>query len=113
MKTFFSPCSTDDVAEFGDSGTFVSNGVHYFNFVEYGTNPGGLEEVAIVDGCGRYVPVCIDDLPDLIAALTDAYRMAQELVLADKLVAYALSDAAQHVENTYVQLDPKSIQAMA
>lgn len=113
MKTFFSKCSDADLSEFGGSGAFVSNDKYFFNYVEFGTNPGGLEEVAIVDGCGRYVPICIDDIPDLISALTDAYTMSQELVLAEKLAQYATSNAAQYVEETNVRLDPESIQALA
>lgn len=107
MKTFFSEAPDQD-------GSFQAFDKSFYNYVEFGTNPGGLDEVSIVDGCGRYVPICMDDVPDLIAALQDAYRMSMELDLASKLVEYAMSpNTAQFVEDSFVQLDLKSLQAMA
>lgn len=107
MKTYFSEAPDQD-------GSFQAFDTSFYNYVEFGTNPGGLDEVAIVDGCGRYVPICIDDVPDLIAALQDAYRMSQELDLASKLVVYATNPATtQFVEDSNVQLDFKSLQTLA
>lgn len=107
MKTYFSESPDQD-------GAFQAFDKSFYNYVEFGTNPGGLDEVAIVDGCGRYIPVCIEDVPDLIAALQDAYRMSQELDLATKLVQYATNhNTCQFVEDSNVQLDFKSLQTMA
>lgn len=107
MKTFFSESPDQD-------GAFQAFGKSFYNYVEFGTNPGGLDEVAIVDGCARYIPICVADIPDLIAALQDAYRMSMELDLASKLVEYATaSNTVQYVEDSNVQLDFQSLQAMA
>lgn len=113
MKTYFSPCTPDDAEELGIEGTFTTGGKHFYNYVEFGTNPGGIEEVSIVDGCGRYVPVCIDDVPDLIAALQDAYTTAQEIALAEKVLQCVHSNFAQYVEDTNVKFDPKSLPIVA
>jgi hypothetical protein len=107
MKTYFSLASDQD-------GAFQVLDKHFYNFVEFGTNPGGLDEVAIVDGCGRYIPICMNDVPDLIAALQDAYHIAMELDMYNKLVDYTMSPYTQQfVEDSFVQPDPKPVQAVA
>jgi hypothetical protein len=77
MKINFAQVPADDVDMFGDDGLFGPDhsGNFYYNFVEFGTNPGGTEEIAVQDGCGRYMPIAVEHIPSLIDALLTAYRM--------------------------------------
>lgn len=113
MKTFFSPCASVDADDIQGQGVFSVADKYFYNYVEFGTNPGGIDEVSIVDGCGRYMPVCIDDVPDLIAALQDMYQTAQEIALAERVLACVNSNFIQYVEDTNVSFDPKSLPAVA
>lgn len=77
MKINFAQVPAEDVDSFGDEGLFGPDidGNFYYNYVEFGTNPGGTEEVAITDGCGRYMPITVEHIPSLIDSLLTAYRM--------------------------------------
>jgi len=77
MKINFAQVPADDVDMFGDEGLFGpdDDGNFYYNYVEYGTNPGGMDEVAITDGCNRYMPISMEHVPCLIDALLTAYRL--------------------------------------
>ena len=90
MNIYFSEASQEDIEHFGDEGTFVamdSNDEprYFYNGVEHGTNPGGIEEVRIYDGCNRSIPISVDNIPDLIAALTFCYDNVQKIEQAKKL----------------------------
>ena len=113
MKTYFSPCTPDCADELSNQGVFSVGDNYFYNYVEFGTNPGGLDEVSIVDGCGRYMPVCIDDIPDLVAALQDAYATAQEIALAERVMQCVTGNFVQYVEDTNVKFDPKSLPVVA
>lgn len=86
MKIYFSEASLDDIDTFGDEGTFNvidnnGNSRYFYNGVEHGTNPGGIEEVTIFDGCNRIMPISVDSIPALIAALNEClanYNIIQE-----------------------------------
>lgn len=77
MKINFAQVPANDVDMFGDEGLFGpdDSGNFYYNYVEYGTNPGGMEEVAITDGCNRYMPISMEHVACLIDALLTAYRL--------------------------------------
>lgn len=77
MKINFAQVPAEDVDMFGDEGLFGPdiNGNFYYNFVEYGTNPGGTEELAITDGCNRFIPIAMENVPNLVDALLTVYRM--------------------------------------
>lgn len=115
MKINFAQVPAQDVDVFGEDGMFGpdDSGNFYYNFVEFGTNPGGTDEVAITDGCGRYMPIAVDNLPELIAALTEIVRISDKLVLAKQLEMYAESDSEAHVENNQVRHDPESVHEIA
>ena len=90
MNIYFSEVTKDDIESWGDEGTFVTKDhdgeVRYFyNGVEHGTNPGGIEEVRIFDGCNRSIPISVDNIPDLIAALTFCYDNVQKIEQAKQL----------------------------
>jgi hypothetical protein len=115
MKINFAQVPHADVDTFGDTNLFGpdKSGNFYYNYVEFGTNPGGVDEVAITDGCGRYVPIAIENIPELIAALTEVARISDKLTLARQLEMYAESDSEAYVENDQVRHDPESVQEIA
>jgi hypothetical protein len=115
MKINFAQVPHADVDTFGDTNLFGpdKSGNFYYNYVEFGTNPGGVDEVAITDGCGRYMPIAVENIPELIAALTEVARISDKLTLARQLEMYAESDSEAYVENDQVRHDPESVQEIA
>lgn len=115
MKINFAQVPHSDVDTFGDDNLFGPDeaGNFYYNYVEFGTNPGGLVEVAIVDGCDRFVPIAVENIPDLIAALTEVARLSDSITLANQIQSYAESDSEAYVENDKVRHDPQSVQEAA
>jgi hypothetical protein len=111
MKINFAQVPAQDVDMFGDDNLFGpdASGNFYYNYVEFGTNPGGTDEVAITDGCGRYMPIAVDNIPDLIAALTEVARISDSLTIAKQLETYAESNSEAYVENDQVRHDPESV----
>lgn len=112
MKIYFSQVPHEDIDTFGDEGLLGPNkaGDFFYNQVEFGTNPGGTEEVAISDGCGRYMPICVDTIPELIEALTVLYNTKTQLDLRDKVLAIVESDAEGYVHEDHVHFDRESVQ---
>lgn len=106
MKINFAPAANSDIDMFGDDNLFGpdENGVYYYNAVEFGTNPGGLDEVTIHDTCNRYMPITVDSIPGLIQALSEFYNLAQQLesskvlksVLTSNLQAYVVEDVIEY-----------------
>jgi hypothetical protein len=115
MKINFSQVPANDVDLFGDENLFGpdNNGNFYYNYLEFGTNPGGTDEVAITDGCGRYMPIAVDTIPDLVAALEEVARISGTLNLARQLEMYAESPSEAYVENDQVRHDPESVLEIA
>jgi hypothetical protein len=108
MKINFAQVPANDVDTFGDEGLFGpdESGDFYYNYVEYGTNPGGTDEVAIHDGCNRFMPIAVENIPDLIAALDECYKISQSLRMAEKTEAYVTSDTQAYVTETAIEYEP-------
>lgn len=86
MKIYFGSQHKDVV--FDTDGMFSSktDSDYYFYYgVEFGTNPGGVNEVSIFDGCDRKVPVDIESVPELIEALQRCYNIHEKLEEAEEL----------------------------
>lgn len=113
MKINFAQVPAEDVDMFGDEGLFGpdTNGNFYYNYVEYGTNPGGFDEVAINDGCNRFIPISVEHIPDLIAALHSVYKTSVALQVAENISNFVESDNEGYVEDFKVKYDPESIQS--
>lgn len=79
MKYFFGQVPHQDVDMFGEDGLFEYNGDFYYNMVEFGTNPGGEEDLVIADTVGRLVPVSIDHIGTLIQVLQDIQNTLDEV----------------------------------
>jgi len=77
MKFLIGHVPHQDIEMFGEEGLYEHDGDFYYNQVEIGTNPGGLEDFVISDGIGRSVPVSTDHLEELINALTNIQSYIQ------------------------------------
>lgn len=80
MKIYFGLNDKND-EWFEDSGSFLcdADNQYYYNYVEFGTNPGGMDEVAIHDGCERMIPIALEHLDQLIEALTRVKELNNEI----------------------------------
>jgi hypothetical protein len=66
---------------------------HLFYYgVEYGSNPGGLDEVRIFDGCDRSIPVDMEALPAMVEALNRVYITYRALMIAKEMEEDAYSE---------------------
>lgn len=96
MKIYFGKADQHDVGLFGDEGTFSidRNGetFMFYQGVEHGTNPGGMDEVRIFDGCNRSIPISIEQVPELIEALTYCYNNYNTINQGSNLVTRIESD---------------------
>jgi hypothetical protein len=112
MKINFAQVPAADVDTFGEEGLFGPDvrGNFYYNQVEYGTNPGGTDEVAISDGANRYMPIAVDNIPELILALREIVRISEEIKFAKEITTYVESDAEADVDNNQVKHRPQSVQ---
>lgn len=112
MKINFAQVSHADIDMFGDDNLFGPDqaGNFYYNTLEYGTNPGGTDEVAICDGADRYVPIAVEHIPDLIVALEEVLRIAGEVKFAKEITTYVESDAQANVANYKVKHNTESVQ---
>lgn len=106
MKINFAQVSHEDVDTFGDDGLFGPNedGEFFYNTVEFGTNAGGLDEVAIHDTAGRYMPITVEHIPGLIAALHEVYALAAELKQAERVTQFATSHSTGHVTDSTLRV---------
>lgn len=94
MKINFAQVPQNDVDTFGDDNLLGPDeaGNFYYNSVEFGTNPGGLEEIAISDTCGRYMPIAVENIPELMMALADLYNVHLTLDESRSVQAMVESD---------------------
>lgn len=112
MKINFAQVPHEDIDTFGESGLFGPNdsGDYFYNYVEYGTNNGGLDEVSIVDGCGRYMPISVEHISDLIVALEEIQSLSDTIKAGEALAYYAESNHDEaYVDNTSVKYTEESI----
>ena len=112
MKINFAQVPAQDVDTFGDDNLFGpdADGNFYYNYLEFGTNPGGIDEAAITDGCGRYMPLAVESIPELITALLEIVRISEKLTLSRQLESYVESTSEAYVENDQVRHNPESVQ---
>lgn len=101
MKYLVNKITEKDLDGFGSDGYIKGSDGNYYSYqVEFGTNPGGMDEVAISDGCNRYVPVAIENVTALIVVLRDCLAMHNELVSAEALKADVESPSLEAYVNS-------------
>lgn len=88
MKIYFG--KVNDTTD--TNGYYEHNGDYYSGCVELGTNPGGLDDVLLMDGVGRQVPLFVENIPEICTALMECFDIAREIDVAKDLEAF--------VENT-------------
>jgi hypothetical protein len=86
VKIYFSQANQSDLDFFGYDDIFEVDDKFYYNGVEFGTNAGGTEEVRIFDSCDRSIPISVDQLHELIAALQHCLDVSEQLQDAEKLM---------------------------
>lgn len=69
-----------------------TKGNYYYNYVEFGTNAGGTDEISIVDTCDRYMPIAVESIPELIAALECYLAISNSIKVSDNINYYVNSD---------------------
>jgi hypothetical protein len=97
MKIYFGDANDDMFSD----GVFECNGNAYYYGVEHGTNPGGLDEVQIFDGCKRKLPIHIEAIPELIAALQEVHNVAKATKEANRLVERSESKIKGYVSRIW------------
>ena len=96
MNIYFGAVNKSEVQD--EDGMYVAEDApnHMFYYgVEYGTNPGGTDEVLIFDGIERSVPIDIESVPALITALARYYKVYTGLSLAEQI--------KEQVEDVYAE----------
>ena len=86
MKYYFGAVPQRDIEEFGVNGLFYNNDQYYYYCVEFGSNPGGFEDVTITDTVGRTVPVSTEHLCELSAVLNECETIEAEIKHAKSLI---------------------------
>lgn len=87
MKYYFGKVPKQDVITFVDDGLFEHEGSYYYNQLEIGSNPGGIEDFVISDTCGRSIPVSTDMISDLARIFIDIKAMLSTIEEAEMLQA--------------------------
>lgn len=106
MKIHFSqPDHNHDVEDmFQDD----KGGLYYFE-LEYGTNAGGMDEFMLRDTCGREVPVCVEEIPNMIRALLEIHLLATEIGVLRSTETLVNSDFTAQVKNGKTHYTDESI----
>lgn len=79
MKYLFAQVQPQDVDMFGRDELFEADGEYFYNQVEIGTNPGGMEDFTISDTCNRSVPLSVDSIDALIEVLQEIKASIQTI----------------------------------
>jgi hypothetical protein len=87
MKIYFGNANEDLFSD----GLFALGDNQFYYGVEHGTNAGGLDEVVIFDGCKRKLPIHIQAIPELIAALQEVQKVDEAVKRAQELTERAES----------------------
>lgn len=85
MKYYFGKVPAQDVEMFGCDELFENEGEYFYNQLEIGSNPGGIEDFVISDTCGRSIPLATEMIPELARVLLDIKLMMGTIEEADAL----------------------------
>lgn len=85
MKYFIGKVPEQDLEVFGTSDLFEHEGSYFYNKIEFGSNPGGVEDFVISDTCGRSIPLSTEQIDVLIGALVDMRCKLHALEAAEEL----------------------------
>ena len=99
MKIYFHEANLDEYTSAEDVFTAPELDKHYWQYVEYGTGPGGLEEIAIHDTVGRYIPIDVEAINDLIQALHRVKQIHASITNGEQSMQLAESNANESVDS--------------
>lgn len=97
MKIYFGNANEDLFSD----GLFMVNEDQYYYGVEHGTGAGGMDEISIFDGCKRSVPLHMEAIPELIAALQEIQRIGEAVKRAAEMTERAESDVEGYVTKAW------------
>jgi len=97
MKIYFGNANEDTFTD----GLFEVNDNQYYYGVEHGTGPGGLDEVRMFDGCNRYLPIHMEAIPELIAALQEVQKITEAIKHAQEMTERAESNTQGYVTEAW------------
>jgi hypothetical protein len=97
MKIYFGNANEDIFSD----GLFTVGENQFYYGVEHGTGPGGLDEVRIFDGCNRYLPIHLEGIPELIAALQEIQRIGEAVKRAKEMTERAESNIEGYVTQAW------------
>lgn len=100
MKFLIGQVPSEDVEMFGDEGLYEHDGDLFYNMVEIGTNPGGIDDFVISDAIGRSVPISTEHLGTLISALSNIQSYL-ETINEGQLAVEAIYEDDVHVAYEY------------
>lgn len=109
MKINFAQINPEYLSCLSEANMFGpdENGDFYYNYVEFGSNAAGTDEVVIADGCARYMPISVEHIPELIIALKECYKLHTKLEKAENLQELVESDAEARVTGEYTVRYPQ------
>lgn len=90
MRVYFAPVNETELEDFGADGLLEHKDEFYNYMVEFGTNPGGTDDIMLHDGCGRRFPVSVEHLAQLQTALVEIAAVSQEIQAGKQLEAYIM-----------------------
>lgn len=85
MKIYFGEVTQQDLDQWGTDGLLQRDGRYFSGAVEFGTNAGGIDDVVIEDGCGRSIPLSVDNLFEIAVALSECAKIYHEIQEAQHL----------------------------
>ncbi|CAB5218739.1 hypothetical protein UFOVP218_106 [uncultured Caudovirales phage] len=99
MKIYIHRAQQEDIDMFDLDGLNGpdDSGDYYYQYVEYGTNPGEFDEFAIADGCGRMVPISIESIDELISALQAIKEVNYKIKEAEEFKEKIASEGTTYV----------------
>lgn len=86
MKFYFGQVPERDVETFGAEGLYYNEDNYYYYCVEFGSNPGGVDDIVLRDTAGRMVPVATQYMLELATILAECNNIYCELENARALV---------------------------
>jgi hypothetical protein len=98
MNFYFGNVSQEELAVMDKDELFHHNGEYYYYCLEFGSNSGGTEEVALYDSVGRFVPIGLDSVSQLNTALAECLAISQKLEEAATVHQMLESDDVATVE---------------
>ena len=98
MKYFIGQVPAADLTNFGSDGLFKHNDEYYYNVIEFGTNPGGMEDFVIADSIGRSVPLSIEHIGVLIEALEDIQESLEAIQRGKEVEEFINSNKIRTLE---------------